>query len=125
MRPGMEQMPSGAQGEGGEKTPPARLGCRGLEGLVAFGELGLSPIVPDTPGTRRGLQALNHSSSSKTQQCPYKWQGQRSLHSPHKCCISILFLSSLIENVLHLLLGPFQSPHGVQTWSLREPCSKG
>lgn len=55
-------MPSGAQGEGEEKAPPARLGCRGLEGLVAFGEVGLFPIVPDTPGTRRGLQALSHSS---------------------------------------------------------------
>lgn len=52
MRPGMEQVPSGAQGEGGEKAPPARLGLQGWQvsgGTGGTGGLWRGGGIPQHP----------------------------------------------------------------------------
>lgn len=45
----MEQVPSGAQGEGGEKAPPARLGLQGWQVSGGTGGLWRGGVIPQHP----------------------------------------------------------------------------
>lgn len=128
MRPGMDRVPSGARGEGGEKAAPAGVqGWQESGGTGGTGGLWRGGVIPQhlrhswkqegVAGTE-SLQALKKPNSVSL-------RASMALTSAASSCISIPFLSSLTENHLHLLLGPFQSPRGAQTSGLPESPAAG
>lgn len=60
---------------------------------MAFGEVGLSPSTPDTPGTKRALQAESLQPLKIPNRAHINGRAEdvRSFHTPHKCCFQLHF----------------------------------
>lgn len=98
---------------------------------MAFGEVGLSPSTPDTPGTRRALQALSHSARihGRARGCEEPPQPSQvllpvafpSLSSP--VSLKIFPISFLALSRAHMECRPRVSRRALQQGQSRDGCS--